>query len=228
MRQHVNPLSQFFQLPLELPMPEELFENSELPIHLDIGSARGMFLLKMAALHPERNYLGVEIRKPLVLAAERDRETLGLTNLKFMFCNANVSLENWLLKLSINSLESVSIQFPDPCFKRRHQKRRVLQPSLLLSLVKALNVNCKLFIQSDLFAVIKPMTLLVELSSCFSRFEDINGIWLDQNPFSISTERETYSLSKGMQVYRALYIRNDESIPALSRLENEYKALSGI
>ena len=50
MRQHVNPLSRFFQLPLELPAPQELFEHPNLPIHLDIGCARGFFLLELAAL----------------------------------------------------------------------------------------------------------------------------------------------------------------------------------
>ena len=100
MRQHVNPLSRYFQLPLELPSPENLFANSKLPIHLDIGSARGKFLLSMASLKPGFNHLGVEIRKPLVIAAERERVTLGLENLKFVFCNANISLENWLYKFS--------------------------------------------------------------------------------------------------------------------------------
>ena len=111
MRQHVNPLSRFFQLPLELPKIDQLFENSDLPIHLDIGSARGKFLLSMATEHPEYNFLGVEIRKTLVFAAERERELLKQKNLRFLFCNANVSLENWLSKLPIGLLKIVSIQF---------------------------------------------------------------------------------------------------------------------
>ena len=48
MRQHVNPLSSFFQLPLELPPPEELFRVPDQPIHLDIGCARGRCLLGLA------------------------------------------------------------------------------------------------------------------------------------------------------------------------------------
>ena len=48
MRQHVNPLSRFFQIKKDLPSPNELFANIDLPIHLDIGSARGGFLLKLA------------------------------------------------------------------------------------------------------------------------------------------------------------------------------------
>ena len=47
-RQHVNPLSRFYQLPRPLPPPAELFAQPALPLHLDIGAARGRFLLAMA------------------------------------------------------------------------------------------------------------------------------------------------------------------------------------
>ena len=73
MRQHVNPLSRFFQIEKELPAPNELFENIDLPIHLDIGCARGKFLLQMASTHKDWNFLGMEIREPLVIAAEKER-----------------------------------------------------------------------------------------------------------------------------------------------------------
>jgi hypothetical protein len=68
-RQHVNPLSVLYQQPLALPSPTELFADPSLPLHLDIGAARGRFLLAMAERCPERNHLGVEIRRPLVVAA---------------------------------------------------------------------------------------------------------------------------------------------------------------
>ena len=48
MRQHVNPLSRVHQRPLPLPPPAELFGEPARPIHLDIGSARGGFLLELA------------------------------------------------------------------------------------------------------------------------------------------------------------------------------------
>jgi hypothetical protein len=72
-RQHVNPLSRVHQAPRPLPPLQELFARPGLPLHLDIGSARGRFLLAMARLHPLRNHLGVEIRRPLVQAAEAER-----------------------------------------------------------------------------------------------------------------------------------------------------------
>ena len=91
-RQHVNPLSRFYQLPRPLPPLAELFPHPLQPLHLDIGSARGRFLLALAPLRPDRNHLGLEIRRPLVIAAEADRQGAQLPNLRFLFAHAGVSL----------------------------------------------------------------------------------------------------------------------------------------
>ena len=218
-RQHVNPLSRFFQLPIELPDSHTFYGEDSLPIHLDIGSARGKFLIALAQQNPTWNYLGVEIRKTLVDAAEEERNSLGLNNLKFFFCNANVSLENWLAKLRPQQLQRVTIQFPDPWFKRRHYKRRVLQPSLLISIANALPIGAEIFIQSDVLEVIKPMVSLINISNCFSsKNNNLSGV-MNKNPFGSETERETFVLSQKLPIYRFFYIRNCEPVPELFNLE---------
>ncbi len=212
MRQHVNPLSRFFQVSTDIPAPHQLFADPTLSIHLDIGCARGRFLLNLAPSEAKWNFLGIDIRRPLIDAAEREREKLELTNLKFFFCNANVSLENWLLKLGANQLQKVSIQFPDPWFKKRHQKRRVLQPSLLIALSHTMKPGAELFVQSDVFSLIKEMIDLIELTQCFNSKQNGTKIWFNKNPFNFSTEREIYSLKNGRTVYRAIFFRNNNSI----------------
>ena len=218
-RQHVNPLSRFFQLPLELPAPADLFADPSQPIHLDIGCARGRFLLALAPERPGVNHLGVEIRRALVQAAEADRQALALGNLRFLFCNANVSLQAWLAALPAGQLELVSIQFPDPWFKKKHHKRRVLQPELLLAIAAALAPGKRLFLQSDVPAVIDPMVALTEACGCFSRPADDARPWRASNPLPVPTERETYVLNQGLPVYRVLFERNDAPLPQLTDLE---------
>lgn len=218
-RQHVNPLSRYHQLPRPLPGPEALFAEPGLPIHLDIGSARGRFLLALAPLWPERNHLGVEIRQPLVEAAEADRCAAELGNLHFLFCNANVSLQAWLQALPAGQLELVTIQFPDPWFKTKHHKRRVLQPSLLSALATALAPGMTLFLQSDVPEVIEPMVELVERSGCFERPEGDPRPWLADNPLPLPTERERHVLAQGLPVYRVRYRRNQLAPPPLESLE---------
>jgi tRNA (guanine-N7-)-methyltransferase len=218
-RQHVNPLSRFFQQPLELPPPHALFAAPDRPIHLDIGCARGRFLLSLAEHQPERNHLGVEIRRALVNAAEADRQARGLGNLHYLFCNANVSLQAWLASLPAGRLDLVSIQFPDPWFKKKHHKRRVLQPELLLAIAAALAPGRRLFLQSDVPAVIEPMVSLCEASGCFERPAADHRPWRQDNPLPLPTERETHVLSQGLPVYRVLYERNDMAPPDLDILQ---------
>jgi tRNA (guanine-N7-)-methyltransferase len=223
-RQHVNPLSRFFQLPLQLPPPQALFADPSLPLHLDIGCARGRFLLAMAQQDPGRNHLGVEIRRALVAAAEADRQALGLGNLHYLFCNANVSLQDWLAALPPGQLARVTIQFPDPWFKKKHHKRRVLQPPLLLAIAAALQPGQQLFLQSDVLAVIEPMVALSEASGCFSRPAGDSRPWRQDNPLPVPTERETYVLEQGLPVYRVLYERNEAPLPSLQTLEEWQQA----
>jgi tRNA (guanine-N7-)-methyltransferase len=223
-RQHVNPLSRFYQQPLRLPPPEQLFPQPERPIHLDIGAARGRFLLAIAQREPQRNYLGVEIRRVLVEAAEADRQALRLEHLRYLFCNANVSLQHWLEQLPTGQLERVTLQFPDPWFKTKHHKRRVLQPDLLLALATALAPGRELFLQSDVLAVIEPMVALVEASGCFDRPPDDERPWRSSNPLPVPTEREAYVLTRGLPVFRVLYRRNELPPPSGPSLEERLRA----
>ena len=208
MRQHVNPLSQFFQLPLSLPSKNILFEKSHYPIHLDIGSAKGEFLIELATKHPDWNFVGLEIREPLVSLCEKKRRKLELTNLKFLFCNVNVSLDEWLSDLDFGQLKRVSIQFPDPWFKRKHFKRRVLKTNILNSIAKAMSKDGEIFIQSDIFKLIEYMTNTIDKNRYFTRknLGDLRS--KDKNPYNVMTDREIFSIKKNLLIYRVMYIRN--------------------
>ena len=208
MRQHVNPLSQFFQLPLSLPSKSILFKKSHWPIHLDIGSAKGEFLIELASNHPNWNFLGLEIREHLVSSSERKRKQLGLQNLKFLFCNVNISLDEWLSDLDLDQLKRVSIQFPDPWFKRKHLKRRVFKKSLLNSIARYMSKNGELFIQSDIYKLIEYMSNSIDDSIYFDRKVVKREKWPKKNPYEVSTDRELFVLKHNLPIYRAMYIRN--------------------
>ena len=208
MRQHVNPLSKFFQLPLSLPSKSILFRESHYPIHLDIGSAKGEFLIELAAKYPDWNFVGLEIREPLVSLCEKKRRKLELTNLKFLFCNVNVSLDEWLSDLDFGQLKRVSIQFPDPWFKRKHFKRRVLKTSLLNSIARYMSKDGELFIQSDIFKLIEYMTNTIDENRYFTRKNVGDLRPIDKNPYNVMTDREIFSLKKNLLIYRVMYIRN--------------------
>jgi tRNA (guanine-N7-)-methyltransferase len=144
-------------------------------------------------------------------------------NLHFLFCNANVSVQGWMEALPPDRLQRVSIQFPDPWFKKRHQKRRVLQPGLLLAIAAALQPGRELFMQSDVLELIEPMVALTELSGCFDRPEGDARPWRGPNPLAVPTERERYVLEQNLPVYRVLFQRNTSPLPSVSDLEQSWE-----
>ena len=165
------------------------------PIHLDIGCARGRCLLGLSELIPDWNHLGVEIRRPLVTAAERDRDRLEHHNVRILFCNANISLEGWMAALEEDQLQRVSIQFPDPWFKRRHRKRRV-QPALLLAIAGTPTLGASCSCRAMFSNVIEPMVALTELSDCFDRPAEDQRPWRASNPLPVPTSASATCLSK--------------------------------
>ncbi len=203
-RQHVNPLSEKYQSPVDPPPWETVYAAVDQPLHLDIGCGRGQFVLSMAQQCPTWNFLGLEIREPLVLQANQEREQLGLTNLHVVFCNANNSLEPLLSSLPQGRLAYVTIQFPDPWFKKRHQKRRVVQPQLVESLSSFLIEGGAVLVQSDIEPVAREMCDRFQEHPAFQRH---SHEWLADNPLAVPTERERVTLERGDPVYRALFIK---------------------
>lgn len=201
-RQHVNPLSQKYQTAIAPPDWSQVYTNLDQPLHLDIGCAGGEFLLQMSQLQPCVNFLGIEIREPLVIKANLHRDRLGLTNLHYLSGNVNTSLSK-LLESFPETLHSVSIQFPDPWFKRRHLKRRVVTPELADTLAKRLVGEGLVFLQSDVETVAVEMKK--RFQNCPQFHQKHQEPWLATNPFPVATERERYTLSLGKPVYRALF-----------------------
>ncbi len=200
-RQHVNPLSQKYTSVIAPPDWARIYSNLQQPFHLDIGCARGKFLLQIAQLQPEINFLGIEIREALVTEANEIRDRLALKNLHFLFGNMNTSALSLLDSLP-QSLTKVSIQFPDPWFKQRHSKRRVVQPELVQALDQFLAADGQIFLQSD----VESMAL--EMRDRFAEspnFRQTTETWLGENPFSVPTERETACFNLSRPVYRVLF-----------------------
>lgn len=202
-RQHVNPLSRKFQQSISFPDWNKIYNTPDYPLHLDIGCARGGFLLQMAQLQPEKNFLGIEIRESLIISANQKRDELGLTNLHYLFGNINTSVSTLLESLPANSLHYITIQFPDPWFKTKHKKRRVVQPELVNILVDYLVDSGTVFLQSDIEEVAIEMRDRFSANSLL--VQQHSETWLDTNPLSIPTERELYVLSDDKPVYRVLF-----------------------
>ena len=198
--QHVNPLAKYYRdLPVKPLVVSELFSDPELPLHLDIGAGRGRFLLEMSKSEKNWNFLGLEIREPLVKEANQIRDDLNLTNLHYEFCNASISLNALLEKLPNDALQMVTIQFPDPWFKQKHAKRRMIKETIVTDIAKNLAENGQVFIQTDIEFLAKEMFGLFEQTEKFVKIETKESI------LPIKTEREKSVENRNLAVFRGLY-----------------------
>eukprot|EP00257_Ricinus_communis_P018910 XP_015577739.1 uncharacterized protein LOC8282029 [Ricinus communis] len=212
-RQHVNPLSSSFSVPALVPNWKEVFKDPTLPLMVDIGSGSGRFLIWLARKNPDSgNYLGIEIRQKLVRRAELWVKQMALGNIYFLFANATVSFRQLVLEYP-GPLMFVSILCPDPHFKKRHHKRRVVQKTLVDSITDNLMLGGKVFLQSDVLDVALDMRnqfdaepdVLQHIDEIDPSMSCDNDGWLCNNPLGIRTEREIHAEFEGAKIYRRLY-----------------------
>tara|TARA_Y100000589_G_scaffold129542_1_gene123219 strand:- start:2310 stop:2951 length:642 start_codon:yes stop_codon:yes gene_type:complete len=206
MRQHVNPLSKYFQEIESIPQIDQIFKYPNLPTHLDIGCASGKFLFQLAEHNKNWNYLGIEIREKLINNAKCKLNKEEIDNLYFIFGNADNLLKNWIHKYPDQSFNSVSINFPDPWFKKKHHKRRIIQAEFLNKLALLMTTDSLLFIKSDVEDLFKYMDSAISNTLIFEKVNNKNknpkGIY---NPSRIKTEREKYAISKNFTIHESTY-----------------------
>ncbi|HTH50538.1 MAG TPA: tRNA (guanosine(46)-N7)-methyltransferase TrmB [Pyrinomonadaceae bacterium] len=203
--QHVNPLAPYYR---QAPKPiefDKVFADPSLPLLLDVGCARGRFLLRMAEARLDWNYLGVEIRHPLVDEANRLAVESGLTNLHYAFCNAMLWLERLIANIPTDALQMVTIQFPDPWFKKKHAKRRMVNEELVATVVDKLATGGQIFVQTDI------EFLAEEMFELFRADKRLAETALDENPFPVKTEREKAVEDKELPVYRTMFSKSASS-----------------
>ena len=116
------------------------------PVHIEIGSGKGTFLLNQARARPGDNFLGIEwARKYYRYAVDRIGRW-GLTNVRIIRTDAAVFLADFITD---SSVECFHIYFPDPWPKKRHHKRRFICPANLEHLIRCLNTAGQLKIITD-------------------------------------------------------------------------------
>ncbi|KAL7457656.1 hypothetical protein ACHAWC_010588 [Mediolabrus comicus] len=177
-------------------------------------------------LPDKMNYLGLEIRPGVSQYAQNRVEKRGLGGLlSFVGCNANVDLDR-LLSLyneassddakegegneeggNSSELKFVSIQFPDPHFKKSHQKRRVVSSALVTTLAKFMNQGGVVFLQSDIKEALEAMRDKFVEGDGLVYFDEHTDDNVDDkeeveeqeyalaNPLGIPTEREVSVLN---------------------------------
>ena len=132
---------------------------------LEIGIGDGETLLALAALHPERDFLGVEVHRPGVGHCLLGIESGGLTNVRLIAHDAVEVLER---QLPDRSLDEVLLYFPDPWPKKRHHKRRIVQPAFAELLASRLKPGGSFRLATDWAPYAEHMLEVLRASPSFT------------------------------------------------------------
>ena len=122
----------------------EVFEQN-LPIHIEIGMGKGQFLMKMAELHPDIHYIGIEKYSSVLVRALEKIEENPLPNIHFIRMDA----ENITQVFEKGEVEQIYLNFSDPWPKDRHAKRRLTSRQFLERYDNILKDNGKIIFKTD-------------------------------------------------------------------------------
>ncbi|GLF90182.1 tRNA (guanine-N(7)-)-methyltransferase [Bacillus safensis] len=98
----------------------ELFGNDH-PIHIEVGTGKGSFIAGMGKLHPDINYIGIELFKSVIVTAVDKIKETDVENVKLL----NINAETLTDVFAENEIDRVYLNFSDPWPKARHEKRRL-------------------------------------------------------------------------------------------------------
>lgn len=122
------------------------FFDNDRPIELEIGTGKGTFLLARARQRPDLNFLGIEWARAYCLySADRFRRA-GLSNVRMIRADAGAFVKDCL---PAGSMWRVHVYFPDPWPKRKHHRRRLIQPAFVDQVRRILQPGGQLLVVTD-------------------------------------------------------------------------------
>jgi tRNA (guanine-N7-)-methyltransferase len=190
--------------PPAAPLELDVLFGRHAPRTLEIGFGNGDNLAELAARHPERDYLGVEVHDPgvghLLLRMERE----GLQNIRIAHHDAVEVIERWLPP---GSIDEALIFFPDPWHKKRHHKRRLVQPAFLDRLARVMAPGARLHLATDWAPYAEQMLEVCEASPHFDNTV-AGGGYAPRPETRPQTKFERRGLKLGHEVFDLLYRRS--------------------
>ena len=187
--------------PNALPWSWEAAFGRDAPLMLEVGFNRGKFITALAEQFPDRNVIGIEIRKRYGLRLTQQVGAAGEPrNLRVIWGDAKILLPQLFTP---GSLHDMFITFPDPWWKKRHEKRRLVDTRFAAEIAERLCTGGHVWVKSDV-----PMISDEIREALVARPELGDLVPFEQSDLPL-THRETSCVKHGLPVYRFRLTRND-------------------
>jgi tRNA (guanine-N7-)-methyltransferase len=182
------------------------FLPGDAPLEIELGPGRGSFLLERCVTEPNVRLLGIEVRRKWASVVVDRLERRGYRERARVVCNAAMLALTRLLPAG--SVQAVFVQFPDPWWKKRHEKRLLVVDEVLIEVARLLCDSGVLFIQTDVPERADQYERLVAARPELVPAGDApDSCRLAENPYAARSNREHRADEDGLPVYRLRYRR---------------------
>lgn len=176
---------------------------TDIPVELEIGSGKGLFLTNAAKANPKHRFVGLELAGSYAVDCQAKVEKLGISNAKFFECDAVAAMNE---DVPDSSLEAVHVYFPDPWWKSRHKKRRVLSEQTILNIERTLKPNGTFHFWTDVLDYYEATLELMD------QITKLNGPFFVSEPpathdMDYRTHFERRTRLNGLPVYRSRFTK---------------------
>jgi len=175
--------------------------NNNNPIELEIGTGRTHYLFERAQVKPEHNLVGIEWKERWVKQALAKIARENIKNTYIIHANA------WVLTPKLfadNSLSNVTFHFPDPWWKKRHHKRRIINDEFTNTIVQKLKKGGTILVQSDVSSLLEEYLEVLENNKSLKNLAGPNNLY-PKNPMNAKSHREKKVEADGLPVFRAFF-----------------------
>jgi tRNA (guanine-N7-)-methyltransferase len=173
------------------------------PVVFEIGFGMGDYLLSRITAEPECDFLGVEVHRPGVGRLLHLADAAGCGNLRVACYDAVEVLRDWLEPAS---LDEIVIQFPDPWHKKRHHKRRLIQPAFAALAASRLKPGGLLSLATDWAPYAEHMLSVLNAQAAL-RNVAADGGYVPRPPTRLRTKFEQRGERLGHAVFDLSYRR---------------------
>ena len=177
------------------------------PIEIEVGFGRGHFLTDRAAFNPNICLIGLETKRKMV---QRAIDISKKREIKNTIIRHGDGVDVLCRMRPDSVVSNVFINFPDPWWKARHEKRIVIKPEMISNIARLLIPNGKLFIQTDVEFRAQAYQKLLSDETLLEPVCDEG--WIDENRFGVRSSRERRCGEISMPIYRLLFKRKSKDV----------------
>ena len=182
------------------------------PLELEIGCGHGNFLLQHALEHPQNNIVGIECKARLVHHINARKKQLGLTNVHVIHGDAWAWVQTTFAATEITSL---FLNFPDPWWKKRHAKRRILPRWFVHALSSKAAAQALFFVRTDVLMTFQYCLQALQQDALWSLSQGGALTPYLHSSCGIQSRRERRCLRQNIPVYRAQLTRTCQQGPRM-------------